>query len=151
MTTNRAERQPDQNIENKLAYLRTTLNDMRQAAQTFDASDVKTYRLQNLTGNYDITLSNVTTTAPQCVEYTLTPSSAVSNPVIAFDVGFQFNAPGTSGGTLFFRYDSLPPVAGVQKFRLYVMASTATLPTLNVGASFWTISNGTFTAAQVTP
>ncbi|GAP57996.1 hypothetical protein AHiyo1_09580 [Arthrobacter sp. Hiyo1] len=145
---NHLERQPHNGVEEKLAYLRTTLNDMRQD-QTFGASDVRTYVIYNQTSNIDITLTSLTTTTPQCIEITLTPNTLASNPVIAYD--FSFNLFGPSGAVTSYRFDPLPPVGGVQKFRLYLIAVGSTTSSLGVGVSFWTISPATYTVAQVTP
>ncbi|MDQ0825431.1 hypothetical protein QFZ60_001604 [Arthrobacter sp. B2I5] len=131
----------------KLTYLRTTLNDMR-TSQTFGSSNVRTYRLFNATTNTEITVSNVTTSTPRCVEVTLTPQTAASNPVIAFDFSFSFTSP--SGGTVIQRFDALPPVAGVQKFRVYIMSNDVTKD-IALAFTFWTISPGTYTFAEVTP
>jgi len=144
----RLDRQAGQNVEETLAYLRTTLNDMRQS-QTFGASDVRMYVIQNQTSNIDITLTSLTPTTPQCIEITLTPNTLASNPVIAYD--FSFNLFGPPGAVTNYRFDPLPPVAGVQKFRLYLMAVGSTTASLGVGIVFWTISPATYTVAQVTP
>ncbi|MGO4470327.1 hypothetical protein AB4Y95_00110 [Arthrobacter sp. M-10] len=145
---NHVERQAHNGVEEKLAYLRTTLNDMRQD-QTFGASDVRMYVINNQTSNIDITLTSLTTTTPQCIEITLTPNTLASNPVIAYD--FSFNLFGPPGAVTNYRFDPLPPVGGVQKFRLYLMAVGTTTSSLGVGIVFWTISPGTYTVAQVTP
>lgn len=142
-------RDAEKQIEEKLRYLRTTVDDMK-ADQTFGASDVRMYRVANQFTNVDITLTNVTSTTPQCIEVTLTPNSLASNPVIAYD--FAINAGLTpSTGSLFYRYDSLPPIAGVQKFRVYLLSSGTTYTFVDIGFTFWTISPATYSAVAVTP
>jgi hypothetical protein len=145
----RLDREAESQLEQKLKYLRTTLDGMK-ADQTFGASDVRMYRIANPNTNVDITLTNLTSTTPQCIEITLTPNTLASNPVIAYD--FAFNVASTpSSGNIFYRYDPQVPVNGVQKFRLYLLSAGTTYSFVDVGFTFWTISPGTYSAAVVTP
>ncbi|WP_427007205.1 hypothetical protein [Pseudarthrobacter sp. H2] len=145
----RLDRDAETQLEQKLKYLRTTVDGMK-ADQTFGASDVRMYRIANQSTNVDITLTNLTSTTPQCIEVTLTPNSAASNPVIAYD--FAVNVSTTpSSGNLFYRYDPQLPISGVQKFRLYLLSAGTTYSFVDVGFTFWTISPATYSAVTVTP
>ncbi len=144
----RADFQPQNQLEGKLQYLRTTLDGLR-ADQSFGSSDVRMYRVYNRSSSFDTTLTTVTTTTARCIEFTLTPITAASNPVIAYDFAIQVSTDVT--GDLFYRYDSLTPVAGVQKFRVYLLSNSVTFGYVNVGVMFWTISPATYTFAEVTP
>lgn len=145
----RLDRVADKNIAESMAYDRTTLNGIRQA-QGFGSSDVRTWRLFNQKSNIDITIYKVLTTVPQCVEVTLTPRTLASNPVIAFDFAVAFSS-ASGGGTVTSRYDPLPPISRVQKFRLYVIANGSSFADLSIAFTFWSISDGTYSAQTVTP
>lgn len=146
---NRLDREPSRQLEETVASLRSTVDDLRQA-QTFGASNVRRYELHAPGFLNDMTISNLTTTTPQCVELTVTPNTLASNPVIVFNFNFAITASSGSSNVLY-RIDSLPPVGGVQKFRLYLMAQTATLTSISLAFYFVTISDGTYTFALVTP
>jgi hypothetical protein len=146
---NRLDREADKQIEAKLGYLRTTLDGLK-ADQTFGASDVRMYLVANQSSNVDITLTNLTSTTSQCVEVTLTPDTLAKNPVIAYDFAINVNfTPST--GTLYYRYDSLPPINGVQKFRVYLLSGGTTYTFVDIGFTFWTISPATYSAVAVAP
>lgn len=145
----RSDFQAQNQLAGKLQYLRTTLDGMR-ADQSFGSSNVRMYRIYNQSSSSDITLTTVTTTTARCIEFTLTPVTAAKNPVIAYDFAIQVGTRGVSGDLLY-RYDSLPPVAGVQKFRVYLISNSVTFPYVDVGVKFWTISPATYTFAEVTP
>jgi hypothetical protein len=144
----RTDRQAENQLERKLQDLRTILNGLR-ADQTFGSSDVRMYRVYNRTSSFDTTITNVTTTTSRCIEFTLTHQSAASNPVIAYDFAIQVST--DVPGDLFYRYDSLPPTGSVQKFRVYLLSNSVTFAYVNVGVMFWTISDATYTFAEVTP
>lgn len=144
----RADFQAQNQLAGKVQYLRTTLDGMR-ADQSFGSSNVRMYRIYNQSSSYDTTLTLVTTTTARCIELTLTPVTAASNPVIAYDFAIQVSTDVT--GDLLYRYDSLPPVAGVQKFRVYLISNSVTFGWVNVGVKFWTISPATYSFAEVAP
>ena len=144
---NHVERQPERAVVNKLDYLQTVVNDLRQV-QSFGSSNVRTYRLFNPSTNVEITLSSVTATNTRCVEVTLTPNTAASNPLIAFSFQPSFTSP--SGGLVTNSVVPLVPVSGVQKFRIYLVSGDVTKD-ISLAFNFWTISPGTYTAAEVTP
>ncbi|SIS11265.1 hypothetical protein [Williamsia sterculiae] len=142
-------RQSGSALVQTISDLQTATDEARSKNQPFGANTVRTYRLYNTTSNNDINLMNLTTSTPQCVEFTVTPKGKVLNPTIVFDFGFQYTT--VSGtGTLYSTHAPLVPVNGVQKFRLYLIASPgASFPDLSIAASFWTISDGTYTVEQV--
>lgn len=144
----RLDREAEVYLEQRLSYLRTTANDLK-ADQTFGATAVRMYRINSNT-SIDVTLTNLTTTTPQCIEVTLTPNSLAKNPVIAFDFALNILTDPATGNVIY-RCDPLPPVNGVQKFRVYMLSDAATYAYVDVGFTFWTISPATFSAVAVTP
>ncbi len=137
-------------LQEKVTYLRTTLDDLRQS-QTFGSSNVRTYELFRpmSASGYDATFTNLTATTPQCIEVTLTPTNALSNVTIAFDATFDIYDSGSSG--YYFNFDPLLPSGGVQKWRLWLMSRSGTVTTVNINFTFWTVSPGTYSAVAVAP
>jgi hypothetical protein len=145
---NRLDREASGQVEQKLQYLRTTVNDMRQA-QTFGGSDLRIYS-KTSGGAADISLMNLTSSTPQGILITVTPVAGfpVTLPAPILYFGF-YNTTNPGNLTAYYAQTTLAPSGGSQQVQLWVRAASTTITQFDVYVTIWSLVPVTYTVAHL--
>lgn len=133
----RLDRATERVLFDRLAYLRRTVDDMKQL-QTFGSSNFAVNWLHRKTA--DITVQ-VPANSTICIEVTLTPNSAVSNPAIALAFEVVSLSPGGAYAVTPFLSDG-----GVQRWHVWVTNPLSTYVSRDFRFAFQSISLATWEA-----
>ncbi|WIE74476.1 hypothetical protein [Curtobacterium sp. MCSS17_007] len=137
----RLDRTSENQLVERLHYLRQTLDDMK-GLQSFGTSNFGVRWLRKKTA--DVTVF-VPTGGAACVEVTVTPKSAISNPVIVIGIEAIDMVVGASPAII----TPLKPVNGVQKWHAWIKSNRNKDEQVPYRFVFQSVSDATWTAVQI--
>jgi hypothetical protein len=146
----RIDNQAQLRLQERLAYLRTTLNDLK-AVQTFGSNNFAIHALSTKppTGSNTPVVDWTATLDPNtlhCFEVTVTPNSAKSNPQIC--LWFTFVMYGNNYNS-YITVIPKPASGGVQKWHVWIQNPLSSPGVMNFSVAFLAVSDGIRTFARI--